>query len=147
MHYMFAGLTFVLALALSLTAAAQTGVPQAPPDQNQASSHGDMQHDRSPEARLDWLNQQLNLTDDQKEKLRPILADESRQIQAVRTDTSLTADQRHDKMKQIKVSTKPQIEAVLTPEQRKKFAQVKQEEKVRHTEGKDNDKNESQPQK
>ena len=145
--YIFAGLTFVLALALSVTAAAQAeSHQQAQPDQSvaQASSPGDMHQERGPEARLDWLSQQLNLTDEQKEKLKPILADESRQMKAVRDDTSLTADQKHDKMKQIKASTRPQIEAILTPEQRQKFAQIREEGKERGAEKKGTGQDESQ---
>jgi Spy/CpxP family protein refolding chaperone len=144
--YVFAVLTFVLASALSLIATAQTeSQQQGIPDQNRAGSTGNMHRDRSPEARLDWLNQQLNLTDEQKEKLRPILADESKQIKAVWDDTLLTQDQKHAKTKLIKESTRPQIEAVLTPEQREKFAQIKEEAKERHTEKKDSGKNDLQP--
>jgi Spy/CpxP family protein refolding chaperone len=84
--YTFAGLTFALALALSLTTAAQTSSTepkqQAPPDQSQRGSAHNMHRDRVGE-RLEWLSQQLNLTEDQKEKLRPILADEFRQMRAV----------------------------------------------------------------
>jgi len=135
-----------LALALSLIATAQTESQQpAAPDQNRAGTAGDMHRNHSPEARLDWLSQQLNLTDEQKEKLRPILADESKQIKAVWDDTSLTQDQKHAKAKLIKESTRPQIDAVLRPEQRQKFAQIKAEEKERHNEKKDSGKNDLQP--
>ena len=74
----FAGLTFALALAFSLTTAAQTSSTEskqpASPDQRQADSAGNMHRDRVGE-RLKWLSQQLNLTEDQKE-LKPILAGE-----------------------------------------------------------------------
>ena len=63
--YTFAGLTFALALAFSVTAAAQTSSTeskqQASPDQNQAGSAGNRHRDRVGE-RLEWLSQHLNLT-------------------------------------------------------------------------------------
>ena len=77
--YTFAGLTFALALAFSLTTAAQTSSTEskqpASPDQRQADSAGNMHRDRVGE-RLKWLSQQLNLTEDQKKELKPILAGE-----------------------------------------------------------------------
>ena len=65
--YTFAGLT--LALAFSLTTAAQTSSPeskqQASPDQSRIGSARNMHRDRVGEL-LKWLSQQLNLTEDQK---------------------------------------------------------------------------------
>jgi hypothetical protein len=50
-------------------------------------------------------NANQRLEDDQKEKLKPILQDQHKQMKAVRDDTSLTQDQKHEKMKQIHEST------------------------------------------
>ena len=65
--YTFAGLTFALALALSLTTAAQTSSTEskqkASPNQRQTDSAGNLHRDRVGE-RLEWLSQQLNLTED-----------------------------------------------------------------------------------
>jgi Spy/CpxP family protein refolding chaperone len=73
----FAGLTLALALAFSLTTAAQTSSTeskqQASPDQSQTDSAGNMHRDRVGE-RLEWLSQHLNLTENQKKQLKPILA-------------------------------------------------------------------------
>jgi Spy/CpxP family protein refolding chaperone len=70
--YTFAGLTFALALAFSLTTAAQTSSTetkqQALPDRNQAGSTGNRHRDRVGE-RLEWLSQHLNLTEDQKKQI------------------------------------------------------------------------------
>jgi protein CpxP len=145
----FAGLTFSLALALSLTTAAQTSSTkpkqQASPDQSQTGSAGAMHRDRVGE-RLEWLGQQLNLTEDQEEKLKPILADEFKQMRAVGEDTSLTQDQKRDKMKQIHEAARPQVQAILTPEQQQKFARMKEEAKERRGENKDKGQSDSQPQ-
>jgi periplasmic protein CpxP/Spy len=146
--YTFAGLTFALALAFSLITAAQTSSTepkqQAPPDQSLRGSAHNMHRDRVGE-RLEWLSQQLNLTEDQKEKLRPLLADEFRQMRAVGEDTSLTQDQKREKMKQIHEASRPQVQAILTSEQQQKFAQMKEEVKERHGEKKDKGRSDYQP--
>jgi Spy/CpxP family protein refolding chaperone len=146
--YTFAGLTLALALGFSLTTAAQTSSTeskqQASPDQSQTGSTRNMHRDRVGE-RLKWLSQQLNLTDDQKEQLKPILADEFKQMRAVGEDASLTQDQKREKMKQIHEAARPQVQAILTPGQQQKFAQLKGEAKERRGEKKDKGQSDSQP--
>lgn len=66
----------------------------------------------------------LNLTDEQKAKLRPILMDERQQMEAVRSDTSLSQEQKMAKVQQIRETASPKIKAVLTPEQLKKLADM-----------------------
>jgi len=67
--YTLAGLTFALAVAFSLTTAAQTSSTESKqknsPDQSQTDSAGNRHRDRVGE-RLEWLSQHLNLTEDQK---------------------------------------------------------------------------------
>jgi hypothetical protein len=58
-----------------------------------------MHRDRVGE-RLEWLSQHLNLTEDQKKQLKPILAGEFKQMRAVGEDVSLTQDQKGEKMEQ-----------------------------------------------
>ena len=120
----------VLALAgiLGCTAAARSHGPfaenfQSPdPAATQQTDRKDIQ-----ESRLEWLTQRLNLTHDEQNKLKPILDDEAKQVRAVRDDASLSPDQRRARIQQIRKSTRPQIEAVLTPDQQKKFDQLKEE--------------------
>jgi periplasmic protein CpxP/Spy len=135
----FAGLILAFALAF-ITTAAQTSSTeskqQASPDQNQPGSAGNRHRDRVGE-RLEWLSQHLNLTADQKKQLKPILAGEFKQMRAVGEDSSLTQDQKRDKMKQIHEAARPQVQAILTPEQQQIFAQMKEEAKERRGEKKD----------
>src|SRR6202048_4960983 len=132
--YTFARLTLPLALAFSLTTAAQTSSTepkqQASPDQSQTDSAGNMHRNRVGE-RLEWLSQQLNLTVDQRKQLKPILAGEFKQMRAVGEDASLTQGQKGEEMKQIHEASRPQVQAILTPEQQQKFAQMKGEAKER----------------
>jgi len=145
----FAGFTFALALAFSLTTAAQTSSTeskqQASPDPSQTDSAGNVHRDRVDE-RLKWLSQHLNLTEDQKKQLRSILAGEFKQMRAVGEDASLTQDQKRERMKHIHEASRPQVQAILTPEQQQKFAQMKEEAKERRGEKKDKGQSDHQPQ-
>jgi Spy/CpxP family protein refolding chaperone len=59
----------------------------------------------------------LNLTDDQKAKVRDIFADAKTKRQAVSSDTSLSDDQKKAKMKELHEGTLAKVNEVLTPEQ------------------------------
>ena len=135
--YMFAGLTFAWALVFGLTTAAQTSskepIQQASPDQSHKGIAEDIHRDRVGE-RLEWLSRHLDLTDHQKGQLKPVLADEFKQMRAVGDDASLTQDQKREKMKQIHEASRPRVQAILTPEQQQKFARMKEEVKERRGE-------------
>ncbi len=60
---------------------------------------------------------------------QPIIADENKQMDAVRSDTSLTTDQKIQKANQIRSDASPKIRAVLTPEQLQKLAQLQEKAK------------------
>jgi hypothetical protein len=75
---------------------------------------------------LTRISTELNLTDDQKEKIKPILQSEFTQLKAVRDDTSLTPDQQQAKAKEIHDSASSQISTILTPEQQQKWEAMKQ---------------------
>jgi periplasmic protein CpxP/Spy len=60
----------------------------------------------------------LNLTDDQKAQMKKIHEGAKSQIDAVKNDSSLSADQKEAKIKSIHRDTHKQVEAMLTPEQR-----------------------------
>ena len=78
---------------------------------------------------MEWLSKELNLTDGQKAKVKPILEEQMTQMKAVREDTTLSQDQKREKMKQIHETTHSQINEILTPEQQKKFAELKEQHK------------------
>jgi protein CpxP len=121
----------LLFFGYSLSARAQdTGTQQSNP---QAQAQNEMHHGQGT-SRLEWLSKELNLTDDQKSKLKPILEGEGKEMRAVREDTSLSQEQKHDKMKQIHDATHSQINDILTPDQQKKFAALK-EQHMAHQKG------------
>lgn len=125
----FATLCFAVPLffASSLTTRAQDSSAQ----QSTAQAQGGM-HQGQHMSRLEWMSKELNLTDDQKAKLKPVLADESKQMQGVRNDTTLTEEQKRDKMKELHQSTDTQINDILTPDQQKKYEDLKSQQKMHH---------------
>ena len=86
----------------------------------------------SPDAHLQMLTEKLNLTDEQRTKLKPILQDQAQQLKVVHDDTSLTPEQKTAKMKTIHASFHDQINAVLTPEQQAKLKEMKHEGAEKH---------------
>jgi Spy/CpxP family protein refolding chaperone len=113
-------LTFALLLALSgVRLAAQTDSTSAADPAMQAKVQ---QH-------LQQISTELNLTDDQKQKIQPILQSELQQAKSVHDDSSLSPDQKKAKMQEIHASMRSQIGPILTPEQKVKFAAMKEQAK------------------
>jgi protein CpxP len=120
-------LAILLAIALPLTLVAQTEAPPAPP-QGQMGDHqhmGRMGGPPSPQQHLDHLSKMLNLTDDQKAKIKPILENESTQVQALHQDTTLSMQDRRTKMRDIHDSTLSQVRPLLTSDQQTKLDSMK----------------------
>ena len=58
----------------------------------------------------------LNLSDDQKSKVKDIFTDAKSKREAIMNDTSLTDDQKRAKMKELHTGTMAKVNEVLTPE-------------------------------
>ena len=125
------GFAVLLFLACSVTARAQDAGTQESKAQTQTEAGP---HHGQRAGQLERLSKELNLTDDQKAKVKPILEEQTKQMHATQEDSSLTQEQKHDKMKQIHETTNLQISDILTPEQQKKFAALKDQQKE-HREG------------
>jgi len=78
-------------------------------------------------ARMQEVAQALNLTDDQKAKITPIILAEIGKLKALRADFSLTRAQKIEKFKAIREETAPQVKAILTPEQIAKWEKIRAE--------------------
>ena len=116
-----------LALTAGLLAACSLpGVVRAQ-EAPQADPRGSMQGQAPRDKHGDELAS-LNLSDDQKAQVSKIRGDEKSQITAAKTDSSLSADQKQAKIREIRMATHKQIRAVLTPEQR---AQMKSDATAR----------------
>jgi periplasmic protein CpxP/Spy len=71
--------------------------------------------------RLERMSRHLDLTDEQKAKIKPILDDEDQRLKALRDDGSLTRVQQREKLRSIRQETHEKISPFLTPEQQKKI--------------------------
>jgi len=110
---------FALALLVSLTVpriAAQTGTSQVDPETR-----------AKVQEKLQQISGELNLSDDQKQQLKPILQNEFQQLKAVKDDTSLSDDQKRTKVGEIRGNAKSQMSTILTPDQQKKLETMKEQ--------------------
>jgi len=121
-------------LALSAIAALSLVTPvvmaQAPDNaenKSQDTAQSSAPGQESAESKLQQISQQLNLSEDQKTKLKPILQDEVDQLKALKSDASASSQDKLQKAKEIRASHKQQIDAILTPEQKEKWQQMKQQ--------------------
>jgi Spy/CpxP family protein refolding chaperone len=105
----------LLAWDLALRAADTNMPPSAPP------AGGPPAGQRPPGMRagpsFDQLAQQLDLTDDQKPKVKSILEERDKKVAELNSDTSLSREDRRPKMQSIREETMAQLKAVLTPDQ------------------------------
>lgn len=77
----------------------------------------------------------LNLTEDQRAKLQPIMQQQREQVQAIRSDSSLSQQQKQEKIRALRQSTMSQMQGILTPEQQQQMQQWQQNRRGRHGRG------------
>lgn len=101
----------------------------------EGAGQGGGQHQMpSPEMRLQHMTRMLDLSSDQQAKIKPILENESQQMQSLHQDTSMSQQDRMAKMREIRQSTMSQIKPILTAEQQQKLQQMRQEH-MQHNRG------------
>jgi Spy/CpxP family protein refolding chaperone len=136
-RYSLIGLIVFLALGLGIAAAQTSGTSSQSPNPPQGSPTAGTQAtppsgstSAAPPAQSanqpGSVEDELKLTPEQKAKLQPIIQDEMTQIRAVRDDSSINMDQKMAKVDEIKKASFPKIQAVLTPEQQKKLADMQE---------------------
>ena len=119
-----------LLLGLFMTGAgwAQTTDQNATPPASNAPDQGKtMGRHHGEQGRFDQMAQQLNLTDQQKTQVQGFMQTMQQQTQTIRQDTSLTDQQKQDKLKQLRESTHQQMMGVLNADQQQKFKQMMSE--------------------
>jgi len=108
---------------------------QAPPSgsaQAQSSS-GSASAQASQGGQAPSIDDELQLTPDQKQKIAAVVEDENKQIDAVRNDNSLSLEKKQQKVLQIRQEGSPKIKAILTPEQLQKLAAIQQRMRQQQT--------------
>jgi Spy/CpxP family protein refolding chaperone len=81
----------------------------------------------SPDEAVARLSTKLNLSDDQKSKITPIIADRQALMRELMSDSSGRRLQKARKAKSIMSDSDKKIEALLTSDQKKTYEQMKEE--------------------
>lgn len=109
----------------------QSAPAGAPPEHGGGRGHFD------PQMRTQHLTKQLNLTADQQTKALDILKAAQSQGESVRSDSSLSQQDRRAKMMDLRKSTNDQIRGILDSNQQKKWdaMQARNEERMERRNG------------
>jgi Spy/CpxP family protein refolding chaperone len=117
----------------------QSAAPTSPSTASPSPSQSTPPSQASPAASGQQSNQpssiddELQLTPDQKQKIAAVVDDENRQIGTVRDDNSMSMLQKQQKVMQIRQAGTPKIKAILTPEQLQKLAAIQQKMRDQQT--------------
>src|SRR5262249_61086252 len=103
----FAGLQAAAQSSDDQAASQPSSMAQGATDPSQATADPEVR--AKVQAKLQQISTELNLTDDQKAQIKPILTDEVQQLKAVNGDASLSPDQKRTKAGDIHQSHKSQI--------------------------------------
>ncbi|HEY1742195.1 MAG TPA: hypothetical protein VGG18_03450 [Granulicella sp.] len=110
------------AMLAVLPAMAQQDAPPPP-------SQGQMQggpHGRggmmNPDQHAAQLQKSLGLSDDQTAQVKTIFTDEQTKFEALRSNTSLSREDRHTQMEALRQDEDTKVQAVLTADQKTKYA-------------------------
>ena len=87
----------------------------------------------NPDRQAKHLRKKLGLTREQTAQIKPILAARVQEAQSIRSDSSLTPQDRRSKMQGIQQDSKNKIEAVLNDQQKQQFEQMLQERRAKRT--------------
>lgn len=118
-----------LALLLPIAGAAQQGEG----NQSQAQSNDPTSNPQTQRGREMWrrhpngmaqILQKLNLTEDQKQQVRQIRQQTMRKARSIRSDSTLTDDQKHEELKAVWKGQNREIFTLLTPEQKQTLKQL-----------------------
>ncbi len=122
----------LLATGLILSASAlfaQDASPSPDPSaQGPGGGHGAWggRQPMDPDQQVARMTKRYNLSADQQEQIKPILANQQQQMMALRQDTSSSREDRMAKMKSIREDSSTKIQAVLNDSQKQKFAEDQQ---------------------
>ncbi len=131
----------VLACGLSVAAAGaavaqdQAPPPPAPGQMGPPPGGGPRGGMMDPGRRAGMLKERLGLSDSQTEQVKTILEDNRTKMEALRSNSSLSQDDRRSQMMSIRKAENDKIEAVLTADQKTKFEAMQQQMRDRMRNG------------
>ena len=119
----FAIAALAIGLAIPASRAQDTATTPPPPPAGEHEGH----HKGPRGDGLKFFTEKLGLTQDQQAKIKPILEDEKKSLDALHDDTTVAKDAKRAKFVEIRKTHREQIRALLTPEQQKKLDTLKEE--------------------
>jgi periplasmic protein CpxP/Spy len=119
-------LTSLLTLGLAGGAAfaqEDTTTPPAQTNNNTQDMHQQGMHHRgmNSDRQLKRMTKKLDLSADQQSQIKPILDSQDQQMEQLRADKTMSRQDRHQKMMDIRQDTSQKIEAVLNDTQKQKY--------------------------
>ena len=123
----------VISIAVPFAAAQDN--PSTDQQSQPSHDHGAWRHGpQDPAEHTKELTKQLKLTSDQQTKVQDIFQSSHSQMESLRQDTSLSQQDRHTKMMDIRKSTDTQVRALLDSNQQKKWdeMQAKREQRMQN---------------
>ena len=78
------------------------------------------------QARLKQISERLDLTDEQKEKLKPIFQEQFAKLRELRQNDTLSREDKLAKVKELREDINKKVEPILTAEQKEKWQKVQQ---------------------
>ncbi len=107
----------------------QSGQPSGQPSEQGMGGHmGGRRMMPSVDDQIKHLTKKLNLSADQQAKLKPILEDQRKQMDAIHNDSSLSREDRFSKMQALRQSSDTEIRSVLNEDQQKSFDKMREEQ-------------------
>ena len=116
---------------IGVALAAPQSQDQAPPPQNNADGGQRGPRQMDPNRQLEGMTKRLKLNSDQQAKILPILQNRAQQMESLRSDSSMSREDRQAKMRSIREDADSQIRAVLTDKQKKQYDEMQQEMRER----------------
>jgi Spy/CpxP family protein refolding chaperone len=86
---------------------------------------------QTPDEQVAHMTKRYSLTADQQAQIKPILANQQEQMQALRQDATLSRDDKRAKAQSIHADSTNKIQALLNDTQKQKFAQDQQKREQR----------------
>jgi periplasmic protein CpxP/Spy len=112
------------AMLAVLPAMAQQDAP--PQGQTQGGPHG-RGGMMNPEQHAAHLQKALGLSDDQTTQVKAIFTDEQAKFEALRSNTSLSREDRHTQIEALRQDEDTKVQAVLTADQKTKYAALQEQ--------------------
>ena len=117
-------LSLVAALALgSLLVCTSNASAQTENTNTNAPARRERRGPPSVEQRVERMNAQLKLTDEQKTKVTAMFEEDAKKMRELRNDKNLTREEQREKFRAMRTESESKLKQILTPEQWEKHQQ------------------------